>query len=252
MDDSDPVSHPDPAPPTAFGGAVGAGVVLVLLPSLALYCGTEALEQRPSVGLPLMAIFGVMILFGALALVSTLFARLKLADRTQALALPEGSIRAAIALALIVLFAIIAIMLFQSGFSTYQLPGLSGAQVEALRKDQVHVVLAVVQEKCGAPSDCNDASFTVHLARKPLPESSDMAKQLLILIGTLMTSVTSFYFGSRSAAAAAAEPPVPVAVVARSTAPSSAEDGDVSTLQVTTSQATADTALPPATGGVAP
>ena len=96
------------------GGAFGAGLVLVLLPTIALFYIFEEADKLPSVGLPILAIFGIMILFGSVSLVSTLFARLKLSDKSQALALPEGSIRAAIALALIVLFAIISIMLYQS------------------------------------------------------------------------------------------------------------------------------------------
>src|SRR3954465_3810570 len=86
------------------GGAVGAGLALVVLPCTALYFGIDRMFEMPTVGLPILAIFGIMILFGALALISTLFARLDLSDSTQAFGLPEGSIRAAIALSLIVLF----------------------------------------------------------------------------------------------------------------------------------------------------
>jgi len=44
--------------------------------------------------------------------------------------------------------------------------------------------------------------YTVHLRQQPGTEATDLAKQLLILIGTLMTSVTSFYFASRTTEAA--------------------------------------------------
>jgi hypothetical protein len=79
-----------------IGGAVGAGLVLVVIPCVALYFGIEKIAASPAVGLPILAILGIMMLFGALALISTLFARLKLHDPSQPLALPEGSIRAAI------------------------------------------------------------------------------------------------------------------------------------------------------------
>src|SRR5262249_19221235 len=94
----------------SLGGAIGAGLVLVVLPCVAIRAGAGRMGGIPLVGLPILAIFGIMILFGALALVATLFARLNLSDPRQALGLPKGSIRAAIALALVVLFAIIAIM----------------------------------------------------------------------------------------------------------------------------------------------
>ena len=98
----------------ATGGAFGAGLALVVLPSAALIMFVATLEKHSMVGLPILAIFGIMILFGALALISTVFARLDLSAPAEALALPPGSIRAAIALALIVLFALISVMLYQS------------------------------------------------------------------------------------------------------------------------------------------
>ena len=194
-------------------GAVGAGLVLIVLPCVALFLGIDKMDGMPAVGLPILAIFGIMILFGALALISTLFERLNLSDRTQALALPEGSIRAAISLALIVLFAIISIMLYQSVSKPYVIAGLRDAQKSEMVKEFANRVIAVVPEPCANPSTVAGAvgaapggaagtpekCFSVHVRQPPGQESTDLAKQLLILIGTLMTSVTSFYFASRAA-----------------------------------------------------
>lgn len=207
-------------------GAFGAGLVLVVLPSLALVFWARQFDKHPVVGLPILAIFGIMILFGALALVSTLFARLQLEDRAEALALPPGSVRAAIALALIVLFALISVMLYQTLENTYKIEGLSEAEKIALVKEPANRVTAVIPKPCpsGSPpaavqpaaaaspalaaatnasAGCTAGQFTytVHLRQAPSSESTDLAKQLLILIGTLMTSVTSFYFASRAAEA---------------------------------------------------
>ena len=49
-------------------GAFGAGLVLIVLPSAALIFWLPQLEEHAIVGLPLLAIFGIMILFGAMAL----------------------------------------------------------------------------------------------------------------------------------------------------------------------------------------
>jgi hypothetical protein len=192
--------------PRYIGGAFGAGLALIVLPCVALYFGMDRMDNVPAVGLPILAVFGIMILFGALALVSTLFARLGLADSAQALALPEGSIRAAIALALIVLFAIISIMLYQSISKPYVIPGLRDSEKAALVKEPTNRVLAVVPECATKPvvtkvEDCAapDLRYSVHLRQSPAQESTDLAKQLLILVGTLMTSVTSFYFATRAA-----------------------------------------------------
>jgi hypothetical protein len=278
----------------ATGGAFGAGLVLIVLPSVALVCGLKQFAESPSVGLPVLAIFGIMILFGALALISTLFARLGLSSLNDALALPPGSIRAAIALALIVLFALIAVMLYESLEKTYKIENLGEADKLALLKEPANRVTAVIARDCAAlereaqqsqqldaararpsgnvhvPLNCtpNELRYTVHLRVAPGVESTDLAKQLLILIGTLMTSVTSFYFASR-----AAEATTKTALSALAN-PASSKDGNlpdaatdtpdsvneadapgdthVDGCNVPIESATADADLPPARGGVAP
>ena len=43
----------------------GAGLVLVLLPCVALYFGLPRINALPLAGLPVLAVFGIMVLFGA-------------------------------------------------------------------------------------------------------------------------------------------------------------------------------------------
>lgn len=271
MSDADPLV--DPAPETVYarmksatGGAFGAGLALVVLPSAALIFGLDPLEAHSIVGLPILAIFGIMILFGALALISTVFARLDLSSPTEALALPPGSIRAAIALALIVLFALISVMLYQSLSRPYVVKNLSFVQKEAMVKEPSNRILGVLPEAClpaGAACTAEQLSYTVHLRQSPTTESSDLAKQLLILVGTLMTSVTSFYFASRSTEATAKSmlgaqasilAPAPLVAAAApndgllAASHADHEDG----CDVPINNPTADIDLPAAKGGVAP
>jgi hypothetical protein len=241
-------------------GAVGAGLVLIVLPCVALYFGIGRMDATPAVGLPILAIFGIMILFGALALIATLFERLGLSDRTQALALPEGSIRAAIALALIVLFAIISIMLYQSVSKPYLIAGLRESQKSEMVKDLANRVVAVVPEPCAASPGVAGAAgtlekcFSVHVRQPPGQESTDLAKQLLILIGTLMTSVTSFYFASRATEAKRKDDsPPPSPQPSPPAALATAHAGDESHLDgcdVPIVDATSDEDLPASKGGV--
>lgn len=257
----------------ATGGAFGAGLVLIVLPSAALVLGLKHLERHSTVGLPIVAIFGIMILFGALSLISTVFARLSLSSKTEALALPPGSIRAAIALSLIVLFAIISVMLYQSLSSPYEVSHLSLAQKNTMVQEPSNRVLGVLAEPCDNAQQgaCTPATmtYTVHLRQSPGPESTDLAKQLLILVGTLMTSVTSFYFASRTAEAAVRatrqllEPDAPAEdggtktpVPALQGTPSAAENPDdheehIDGCDAPIENVTGDADLPPAKGGVA-
>jgi hypothetical protein len=246
-----------------FGGAFGAGLVLVLLPCVALYCGIDRLADTPTIGLPVLAVFGILILFGALALVATLFQRLGLSDATQALALPEGSIRAAIAMALIVLFAIISIMLYQSLATPdkpHEIAGLTADQKnkllsESLSNQLTGRILAVVPSCSVADEDpCGDENtrYKVLLLEPQGREAADLAKQLLVLIGTLMTSLTSFYFASR-----ATSPTLDGGSATDATSAAAAADlamsgnPDVDGCDVAVTDATKDEDLPAATGGVA-
>ena len=199
-------------------GAFGAGLVLIVLPGLALYFGIYDISTHAGVGLPILAIFGIMMLFGALSLVASVFVKLNLSDKTQPLALPEGSIRAVIAMALIVLFAIIAIMLYTSLSEPYPIPNLTLSTRDNVLTEMKNRVIAIQSEPCtpqppvdaaskplkstlySSDSHCKDENkrFTVILRVPPGQETTDLAKQLLILIGTLMTSLTSFYFASRT------------------------------------------------------
>jgi F0F1-type ATP synthase membrane subunit a len=255
------------------GGAVGVGLVLVLFPCAALYFGIDKMRLYPEVSLPILAIFGIMILFGAMALVSTLFARLSLSDKREALALPPGSIRAAIALALIVLFSIISIMLYQSLAGPYVMRQLSEADKTAIVANPVNHVLAVMSVTCqvkdaSAAKDSTVLCYDVHLVRQPGQEASDLAKQLLVMIGTLMTSVTSFYFATQATAAsnalpdklqgavqnalAAVAPQVPVVapLAQGATAAVHGPDDHVDGCDVPITDSTPDTDLPATKGGV--
>jgi hypothetical protein len=235
---------PPPVPGTLSAGfksvtgdAFGLGLALVVLPSLALYFGVERFAPSATISLPLTAIFGIMILFGALALVGTLYARLNLADAGQALGLPAGSMRAFMALSLIVLFAIISIMVYRSMMEPFRVTGLTLAEREALVLKVGDRLIGVVEENCAGrpaggaataaaagtpPCPETDRRFTLVLRPPPDPASTDLAKQLLILVGTLMTSVTSFYFAARGAASSggtATDAPAPSASLSPSPDP---------------------------------
>lgn len=271
--------------PGHLSGAVGAGLVLVFLPSMALVLYLKPFSDHPAFGYPILAIFGIMILLGALALVSTLFNRLELSAANEALGLPPGSIRATIALSLIVLFALLAVMLYQSlsGAEAVTLRGLNEAAKQRLVADAANGSVLVTPVACPAATAASGAAtnataaasaaaadpcaggalfkYDVQLGHVVSTAAVDFAKQLLTLIGTLMTSVVSFYFAAKStetattkaidamktqAAAGAAGGDTAGAATARTAQP---DDDDHEHGGVTSP--TDDQDLPPAQGGVA-
>ena len=216
-----------PSPPTSdpsvMGGAVGAGTVLVLLPGAALFFGVDYLDTRPSIGLPIVALFGIMMLVGTLALTSTLFSRLGLARRSEPLAMPPGSVRATIALALIVLFAIIVNSTQRPSGNPYQITGLTlDAKNEILKDGKLQILVSSVGP-CAAtvaktPKPANprdlapppdvqstacgpaDQRFSVTVQPGPSPSAVELSKQLQAQIVQLLSTVIAFYFATRAVA----------------------------------------------------
>lgn len=282
-----PPSEPSPAQDsTRFGGAVGVGIVLVLLPSAALFFGVGMLDDRPGTGLPIVALFGIMILVGVLALTATLFARLGLSRRSEPLALPPGSVRATIALALVVLFSIIAVAVLHPASEVIEIKGLTAEAAAELRRDAKNQVLGVVPEACAVSAAAASAAeaakqlaipgwkpaapacaaadqrFTAKVNRAPDPGTQDLAKQLLQMIGGLMATTVGFYFGGRTATEKAKgdaakpvdpdkRPDTPTSPVP-SPAPSSDADHDAQLdgCNVVVELPTPDHQLPLAKGGV--
>jgi hypothetical protein len=179
----------------------------------------------------------VIVLILMLTVVATIFWLLGLTDRTQAMGLPEGSIRAVIALSLIVLFAILSVFLYQgvsNGGHLNTIENLSDADRAQFLRDHATALdlqAVLTKDKDGPPL------YTVTY-RSANPTSDDFAKQLLVLLGTLMTAITSFYLGAGTAVSAAAaaqttaNPPPTVSGI-KPTLHTIATDGPVIKLQVT-------------------
>jgi hypothetical protein len=171
---------------------VGAVVVLVLLGVLLWYL-CPPLAAGSGVGLsfalPVLAIVGVVVLLIALGMMAVAFGFFGLTEAKNALALPEGSVRAVVALSLVVLFAILSIFLY-GGLST----GIEIAK--GLSEDQMKSIVTTVPN---VSIQKVDNTYTVTRGATPNQAAQDFAKQLLVMIGTLVTAVASFYFGGQIA-----------------------------------------------------
>jgi hypothetical protein len=191
----------------------GGSVLLLLALVVALYLGFNQLiglgnSQTTVMSLPLLAIGGVILLILALTIVALIFSLLNINDKTQAMGLPDGSIRAVIALSLIVLFAILSVYLYEGAngeLNTIQ----NLSDMDRVRFIQDHPTArdlqsVPVKDKSGKPTSLYNVTY--RSATNTTRE--DFAKQLLVLLGTLMTAITSFYLGAGTAtsAAAAAQP----------------------------------------------
>ena len=166
--------------------AIAALVAVILL--CIVFWGLKDLVPLGERALPLVAIGGVVVLILLLTAVATMFSILGLTNKTQAMGLPEGSIRAVIALSLIVLFAILSIFLYQgisNGGARFKIDEMSTAdRAEFIRNPNARDIQS--SETKGKPG-FYDVTY-----RSANTASEDFAKQLLVLLGTLMTAITSF------------------------------------------------------------
>ena len=146
-------------------GYIAAAFILLLLTFAALVIAiTQKASQEITLGLTVIT--GVTVLVLVLFIMAAGFTALKMNDPGQALGLPEGSIRAMIALLLIVIWIIVSVFLF--------------------------AVLPTAQSTpSGSTVQTNDPRV-------------QLAQQVETAIGTLVVAVAAFYFGSRSVASARA------------------------------------------------
>jgi hypothetical protein len=172
--------------------AVAAGLFLfAILAVLIAQRIVQDFSGPPEIILTILLIIGVIALVGALAGLLALHRTFGLANRNEALGLPPGSIRAILALMLVLVFAIMSVFLYYqstTGIATSR--GITQEQVDLLPQDRITAIRAAEPLPDGTPT------FDVDLSGSTA--SQQLAQQLITLLGTLVTAIAAFYFGSNS------------------------------------------------------
>jgi hypothetical protein len=170
--------------------AAGGFVILKLLP--------ERLLSDPYVVIVLL-VAGFVSVTLLLYLGTIILRTAGLGTRGEALGMPEGSIRALIAMSLVLIFAIIGVTVLYSGLGgeTIESKGITSAELERLENVQI-IAISVVDPAASPGTE----RFNV-TARSELSQAGhDFGLQLLSTVSTLVVAVAGFYFGSRSVAQA--------------------------------------------------
>jgi uncharacterized protein (UPF0333 family) len=174
-------------------GLVGSIVFLVALGGVA-WLIQGVFHNSNNLSLPVLALSSVLLMLGALLVFTTLIHLIDLSDAKSALGLPEGSVRALLALALVGLFAIMASSVL-IGSPPREVKGVLAADIDVVLKanPNEHDIFWVPETKAQGGAQTFTATFgsATHI--------DDFGKQMLTLVGTLMTAVISFYFGSATA-----------------------------------------------------
>ena len=171
-----------------------AAAVLVGLGSLLL---SSRFPETPEIQTALVIVIGIAALLMLLFVVAGGFSRLQLSDAKQPLGLPEGSIRALIALFLILIFIIFGIYLFRVVGEGSLVGPIKMTREEAIaREGDIARVVPLVNE---------EYDYDVWLVGEPVSEDGQrLSQQLITTVGTLVVAVAGFYFGSTAVSSAAA------------------------------------------------
>jgi hypothetical protein len=181
----------------SYAGWLGAGLIAL---GLAAFVGTVAItsSSAPS-SLAFAAMSGVALLSLTLIGIMVLTRAVGMTDGTQALGLPQGSVRALLAFALAIVFVSVASWTLGGLFDPMgtQVAKYVGAptDAEAFLKPYENDRYIIVETQ----PDAKTTSANVYL-RREAPEASvvDIAKQIVTISATVLVTIVGFYFGSKS------------------------------------------------------
>jgi hypothetical protein len=145
----------------------------------------------------------LIIFMTALAASSIIFVSLKMGSNEEAFGLPSGSVRALLAIGIMILFVVFGLPVVSSHseeLSSRQatVPAEQVAEVMRLNKEQGFLV-RVLSSTGAAGTPGARTQLEIVQMNSVTAAQMDLNKQMLTAIITLLTTVIGFYFGSRSA-----------------------------------------------------
>ena len=155
-----------------------------------------------------LILLGVAAVIGIMNVLSVSAARIGIIDGRQPFGLPEGSVRAILTMAFIVLVGVLSAFLLtgnrdRTDFSSQGqvvASQLSQAEANARAREltQVFGATAIVSFAEDSASAADNRTFIVSIhARVDHTISDDIAKQTLTMISTILAAMIGFYFASR-------------------------------------------------------
>lgn len=187
-----------PAHPTRSRSYLGVeglllGVSVFLLGGAALLLAHYGFTTRPEVVLTLVVLLGIVVLLVAIGAFVALLRGFDLADGRYALGLPDGSVRAILALGLLLVFSMISVFLYWDAAH----PGV--LKSVGITPDQLAKLAAgsVISISPGATTGTFDVQTIV-----ANQNAQQLGQQLVTILGTLVTAIAAFYFGATSVASA--------------------------------------------------
>ena len=154
-----------------------------------------------------LLLFGVLTFFFALASLIGVFRALNISEKGSALGMPQGSIRAFMALVLIMLFFLMAVFLYLDVARTgteRRLTGVSQSSYdEIIAGGQVISAFSyMVPDPENPEQEVQRWDVALRASRERSEVAEELARQLITVLGTLIVAIAAFYFGTNSVQAA--------------------------------------------------
>jgi TRAP-type C4-dicarboxylate transport system permease small subunit len=193
----------------------------------------KEISYNPAYTLTVLLIAGVSGLVIVLSFMVAVFSALNLSQNSQALGLPEGSVRAIIAISLILIFSIQAVYLY-GDLSRIQIETavVTRTQLEAIPIEQIISSAALeVEEMEELQVESDEKLFEVKRRIEKSEESTDFAKQVLTTVSTLVVAIAGFYFGTRAVSIARGEE-APLLPIIRKIVPNQGEQDEEISVEI--------------------
>jgi hypothetical protein len=168
-------------------------VSIVLLGGSALLLAHYGLTNRPEIVVTMVILVGIVVLLISIAAFVSLLHQFGLADGRFALGLPDGSVRAILALGLLLIFSMISVFLYWDTAhpDLRQSLGITADQLAHIQKDAIVSILP------GASPETFNVETVISGSQAP-----QLGQQLVTILGTLVTAIAAFYFGATTVASA--------------------------------------------------
>lgn len=179
-------------------------LLIIALGSWGIYYFTMKTTPDPELMMGILVVVSIATLMTVLYVLAAGFSSMSLTDPKQALGLPEGSIRAMIALVLIMVFIIFGIFLFRKvGTSNNTYWGWVAATTDVRIPADKPVIFSARYEAAEKGKPAVQNGYDVFVFEPMSEESKRLAQQLITTVGTLVVAISSFYFGSTLTSSAA-------------------------------------------------
>jgi hypothetical protein len=174
--------------------------ILIIALIVAIFVYVLIAPDTPEILLSGLLVIGVISLIVALCLFAVIFKTIGLADKKNTLGLPEGSVRAVIALTLILLFMMSSVFLYWQVTTTergreYRSINVTQEILDSYPGDEVVAVSLV------GTFDNQTRYNVTRIVTAESEGSQNLAQQLVTILGTLVAAISAFYFGTKAAEA---------------------------------------------------